>query len=208
VFTQDARSRLSGQGTAWQRSEAERAVWASNGGRRWADGPPTWALPVTVAGDLVLVRQAGALVRVGPICAYPAGFVFYLTVSFNPGQVAGRNVGFHVRTPQERASATRIRVTYADGQMADSAAWMSGEQAPGRLLLRFDGGGSVIRDYFQVPRAESRWWVSPLPPPGPVGFTVFLQGAAEPSGTAAMDADPIIAAARRSQALWPEAAPQ
>jgi hypothetical protein len=63
-------------------------------------------------------------------------------------------------------------------------------------------------DYFQVPRAESGWWVSPLPPPGPVGFTVFLQGAAEPSGTAVIDADPIIAAARRSQALWPEAASQ
>jgi hypothetical protein len=35
-----------------------------------------------------------------------------------------------------------------------------------------------------------------------VGFSVFLQGAAEPVGTASMDAAGIIEAAGRSQVLW------
>jgi len=51
--------------------------------------PPVWALPVTVAGDLVLVRRGGVLVSVGAICAYPVGFEFYLTIGFDRRQAAG-----------------------------------------------------------------------------------------------------------------------
>jgi hypothetical protein len=45
------------------------AVKVAAGGDGWASMPPAWALPVTVAGDIVLVRQGGVLVSVGAVCA-------------------------------------------------------------------------------------------------------------------------------------------
>jgi hypothetical protein len=180
----------------------------------WAEAPPAWALPVTAAGDLVLVREGGVLVSVGAICACPVGFVFYLTISLDPRRAAAwrkrgtgsRVLGFHVRTPEERESAARIVVIFPGGKTADSVAGMTGVTA-GEPVLSFAGGDSVIPAYAPVLRAESRWWVSPLPGPGRVGFSVFLQGAAEPVGTASMDAAAIIEAAARSEALWPGVEP-
>lgn len=173
--------------------------------------PPTSALPVTVAADLVLVRAGGVLASVGAVCAYPTGFEFYLTVGFDPAagaawrtRVPGSQVlGFHMRTPAERESASRIVVGFPGGKSADSADGMAGSVAPREPVLRFAGGESAIRSYFPVLRAESRWWVAPLPPPGLVDFTLFLHGAAEPDGTASIDAAVIIEAAGRSQVLWP-----
>ena len=74
------------------------------------------------------------------------------------------------------------------------------------LAVRGHGIPSKTEHLIQsVPplRAESRWWVSPLPPPGLVEFGVFLPGAAGPTGTASMDAAAILEAAGRSRALWP-----
>jgi len=178
-------------------------------GEGWAEAPPEWALPITVAGDLVLARQGGVLVSVGAVCAYPVGFEFYLTFGFDRGQAAGwsagvpedRMLGFRARTPQERESVTRIVVGFADGTVADSLSMV--KVTRGEPVLRFAGGDSGIGPYLPVLRAESRWWVSPLPPPGPVEFRVFLHGAAGPGGTASMDAGAILEAAARSQMLWP-----
>jgi hypothetical protein len=177
-------------------------------GEVWAAAVPEWALPVTVAGDLVLVRRGGVLVSVGAVCAYPVGFEFYLTFGFDRSQAAvwragvpgDPMLGFHVRTPQERESATRIVVGFADGTVADSVMM---RVPPGEPVVRFAGGDSGIGSYLSVLRAESRWWVSPLPPPGPVEFRIFLHGAAEPDGIASMDAGVILEAAARSQVLWP-----
>jgi hypothetical protein len=182
----------------------------------WAEAPPAWALPATAAGDLVLVREGGVLVSVAAVCACPVGFVFYLTISLDPRRAAGwrkrgtgsRLLGFHVRTPAERESATRIVVGFPGGETADSVAGMTGV-TPGEAVLSFAGGDSVIPAYAPALRAESRWWVSPLPGPGQVEFSVFLHGAAAPDGTASLDAAAIIDAASRSQVLWPggESAP-
>lgn len=171
--------------------------------RPWAEQPPAWVLPVTVAGDLVLVREQGVLVSVGAICAYPAGFAFYLTIGLDRARVADRTIGFHAHTAEERASAARLQVTFPDARIADSLARGAGRVTPGELLLRFSGGGSGIRDYMAIPRCESQWWVSPLPPPGPVEFSISLPGAAAPSGSGRIDASLITSAAVRSQTLWP-----
>jgi hypothetical protein len=186
---------------------------AYTGGEGRAESPPAWALPVTVAGDLVLVREGGVLASIGAVCVYPEGFEFYLTVGFDSRDGAawrtrapGNQVlGFDMRTPEERDSATRIVVGFPGGKSADSADSMTRNAVPGAPTLRFCGGDSAIRSYFPVLRAESRWWVTPLPPPGVVDFSVFLRGAAEPDGSATMAAAVIIEAAGRSQVLWPTA---
>lgn len=177
--------------------------------------PPASALPVTVAADLVLVREGGVLASVGAVCAYPQGFVFYLAIGFDPQHAAGwrsrgtrgRLLGFHARTPAEQESAARVAVSFPGGKPADSLVSMSGVDIPGEPVLRFAGGESVILANAPMLRAESRWWVSPLPPPGPVEFRLSLPGAAGPSGSASMDAAAIIAGAGRSQTLWPPGEP-
>ena len=186
------------------------AVKAAVGDEGWASVPPVWALPVTVAGDLVLVREGGVLVSVGAVCAYPVGFQFYLTVGLDPGHAAswqsrtpgGQKLRFHAQTPGEEASAARIVVGFA-GRTADSVACMNREVTQGEPVVRFAGGDAGIPTYAPVLRAESRWWVSPLPPPGPVEISVFLPGSDAPSGTASLDAAEILAAAGRSRTLWP-----
>jgi hypothetical protein len=158
----------------------------------------------------VLVREGGVLASVGAVCVYPVGFEFYLTVGFDSADDAAwrtaapgnQLLGFHMRTTEERESASRIVVGFPGGKSADSAATMTGDVAPGEPAVRFSGGDSAIRSYSPVLRAESRWWVTPLPPPGLVEFSVFLHGAAEPDGSASLDAAVIIEAAGRSQVLW------
>ncbi len=187
------------------------AVKVAAGGEGWASTPPAWALPVTVAGDLVLVRQGGVLVSVGAVCAYPVGFEFYLTFGFNPAPAAewrarapgGRVLGFHARTPHEQVTAARIAVGLAGRAAADSVACMNREVTWGEPIVTFAGGDAGIPSYAPVLRAESRWWVSPLPSPGLVEFSIFLHGADEPNGTASLDAEGILEAAGRSQVLWP-----
>ena len=171
----------------------------------WAWTEQAYALPVTVAGDLVLAQKPGVLAWVGPVCAYPAGFSFYLTIGLDRAHVADRLITFRGHGTAERATVTRLEVSFSDGRIADSAATFSnGRQVrPGDPVLRFSGGSSEVRDYHLVPRSESRWWVSPLPPPGPVVFRLFLQGSAESTGTAEMDAGLISEAASRSEILWP-----
>jgi hypothetical protein len=151
----------------------------------WADSPPSSVLPVTVAGGLVLIREAGVLAYLGPVCAYPAGFTFQLTISVNPDLASDRviNVGGHAR--EEHALRPRLQVR-SGGELADSRP--TGLAAAGQLVLRDCGGRT--------------WWVSPLPRGGRVEFALFLLGAPEPSGTAQLDAEPIIAAARQSVVLW------
>jgi hypothetical protein len=194
--------------------------------RPWAEEPPAWVLPVTIAGDLVLVREPGVLVSVGAICAYPSGFEFYLTIGLDRARVADRKISFRVHSEEDRASAARLRVGFSDGQVGDSLARGTGRVTAGELLLRWCRGESGIQDYSTVPRCESQWWVSPLPPPGPVEFTVVLPGAVTvgaptdgtggapdavglsrgpvpASGTARVNASLITSAAAGAQSLWP-----
>ena len=176
----------------------------AGGEERWAARPSAWALPITVAGDLVLIRHPGVLASIGALCAYPDGFLFHLTIGLDPARVASQAVSFHVRTPEERASASRLEVRFSNGKVADSVAGMTHRAAYGQPVLRFSGGSSGICGNSPVARCEGRWWVSPLPPPGPVEFAVLLQGAAGPDGTAVIDASQITSAAAQSETLWPK----
>jgi hypothetical protein len=170
----------------------------------WAATPPAGVLPVTIPGDVTLIRDDTVLACVGSICAYPSGFTFYLLIGLNPAREPVRRVGFHVRTDEERAEAARLQVRYRDGRVADSFAYMTGKVTPGNAILRYSGGSSVIRPDMPEPRAESMWWVSPLPPDGPVEFALTLEGGAGPSGTARIEAATILHAAGHSRALWQE----
>jgi hypothetical protein len=170
--------------------------------------PPGWALPVTISGDLALIRQPAVLASIGAICVYPNGFTFYLTIGLDPDRVNDQTIRFHAHTLEERASTTKLQIHFPNGQTVDSLTRTPERAAEGRPILRFCGGRSVISSYSPYARCESRWWVSPLPPPGSVEFAIFLQGSAEQSGTALIDANQITNAATKAEILWPAKEPR
>jgi hypothetical protein len=162
--------------------------------------PPAWALPVTVPGDVVLLRQSGAMIAVTAVCAYPVGFVFYLIAGFDLSQADGpARLQFRVRTAAEQASAARLQVSFPDGRVADSVADQAGLPTAERPVLTCVGEGGTQEGGYLL--QESRWWVSPLPPAGPVDITIYLGGSAVPGGTGRIDARLITEAAARCDVL-------
>lgn len=157
-------------------------------------------MPVTVAGGLALVRQPGVLAYLGPVCAYPTGLLFWVSVSLDPQRLGDRGAGFDAGTRERPPWAPRVQVRF-DGMVVDSATRPTGRAAAGMAVLRSCGwraSGAASPDA----RHDSLWWVAPLPREGPVEFAVFLDGVTEHSGTARIDAGLIVDAARRAMSLW------
>lgn len=157
--------------------------------------PPMRDIPVAVAGDLVLVRESGLLVSAGAFTVSSCGFEFDLHAAADMSDPA-------VQRPQDlfsverdwRAHCTWMSIGYADGRACDaSILWCT---LPGDHNNR---KSQDIKVAFLCNPDEytrsSRWWVSPLPPPGPVELTIHLNGRAGPVGTASLDAGILLAAA-------------
>jgi hypothetical protein len=167
----------------------------------WGESPPSWALPVTVAGSLTLVRDAGLLAYIGPVYVYPTGFFFHLTISIDPNTASGQTIMLGPRTPEGSILHPRLQLR-SGGKIAHSAARPAGNSAADELVLRRCASHWTAAGHAD-PRHTSTWWVSPLPQAGLVEFALFLRGTAELSGAAEIDAEQIAAAARRSVILWP-----
>ena len=151
---------------------------------------------------LVAWQGAGAAIVLSEVCCFPNGFGF--TVS------AHVRDGFPVREvprPDELSlpETVRVGVVFPDGRAVSSdepgASTVTGmsEYPGGRgpiLTTRGGGGGPY--------RMERRYFVWPLPPPGPVGFVFTWPLHAVEQVRVEVDAGELVAAAARSITLWPE----
>lgn len=161
-------------------------------------GPPSWALPVTMTGDLVLVHEPGLLIGIGPICVYPTGFFIYLLIIFDTVHEGETWLSFTGRTEQERRTRTRLLVRYPDGKTADSTR-KSRTESDQPILSYFADNRQV---YGNIARQEVVWWTSPLPAAGPLNFEIRLPNATKASGTGHVAGSTIRTAAARSEVLW------
>lgn len=157
--------------------------------------PPVRDIPVAVSGDLVLIREAGILVSAGAFTVSSSGFEFGLHVATDisdPSVQLPRDMFSVERDWRERC--TWVSIGYADGRTCEaSMLWCT---LPGDEAHRESGDIKVKFRFSPTESARSsRWWVSPLPPPGPVELTIHLDGRAGPVGTASMDAGVLLAAA-------------
>jgi hypothetical protein len=159
-------------------------------------------IPVAVPGDLVLVQRTGVLAWAGAITVSSAGFQFALSITADvtrPGIRLPDSFALHLH---ERADRTWLEVRFADGRAC--AADLNTNTCSGGtedLCLDFlygEASESVGRD-------DSRWWVSPLPPPGPVELVIHLNGQAGPVGTGVFDGHALLQAAARVERAWHEA---
>lgn len=164
--------------------------------------PPGGTVPVTVPGDVTLLPEPGLAVWVGAITVYPDSFTFTLLIlSDVQGGQAPPALAWQ---PHERDQAAWLEVRFSDGRRraADLSTNSPFEQPQGPHLQVIDAETDLTGG-----QARSRWWVRPLPPPGPVELAVHLNGDAQPAAVAALNGDALISAAARSQVLWSDKTP-
>jgi hypothetical protein len=158
--------------------------------------PPPGIVPVTVPGDTTLLSKPGLVISAGSVRAWPQGFEFTLTMLgdiFVPDGVPAESMALY---PKERGSHSWLSVRYADGRerSADLNSNTPFDQPEGPHLTFLDGEGSYTEGWDY-----SRWWVRPLPPPGPVQITIHLGGHSEETGSGDLDGQAIAEAGTHAQ---------
>ena len=175
-------------------------------------GAPRGMLPGVVALELVVARTDRVAVCVTRLGAYPTGFEFDLRTVSTPGkpdlELDPLLFGPH-RHRARRAGADqslldemlRFGVQFADGGKATNTGGTFHHQddPPPGPVMSSGGGGGGGGDWHQ----EN--WVWPLPPPGPLLFVCEWPAVRIPVSRAEIDAQLVIDAASRAQALFPDA---
>ncbi len=162
-------------------------------------GPPDGVLGEPVAGRTIVARTDTMVIAADRIVAYPTGFELGITVRTNDRPVHG-SFGDHRQRAWSGVAAfpgesVRVSVIFADGRQGTVDNFSS---APGGdiRLIPVHGHGSQSR-------FDQRFWVEPLPPPGPVGVVVAWERRGLAETRADFDADTILQAAAKAETLWP-----
>lgn len=171
-------------------------------GPHYVPMPPAGVIPVTVPGDVVLLRAPGQVTWVGAVTVFPDSFVFTVLTLFDT-RVTKPHESWALEVPH-RSRETWLAVRFSDGRYraADLNANTPRHQPQGPHV-RFQGGQANWTDGWDY----SRWWVTPLPPAGPVELAIHLNGDTDPTGVGCLDGDALIDAAARAQALWADVLP-
>jgi hypothetical protein len=172
------------------------------------DGPvmsarpkPDGALPTPVATRLVLARTEEVAIAVIGLWAFAAGFEFLVSVQLRqavPGSSAASFLSSLDGEPLED-EFLRLGIQFSTGHKAlntDLRATRAGaSDAIGPVLqVRVAGAGALSRDW--------KYWVSPLPPPGPLAFVCEWPAFGIPESRAEIDARLIVDGASESIELW------
>lgn len=174
-------------------------------GRR---GKPAYEVPASAPGDAVLIRTDEAVVWIGAVRAYSNGFEFTLRALREEPPGASPLVvrPFPPADPfasADREGALRVGLRYADGRQAATRRWIRlpppvfsrrVEDPRAILLAELQGGGDELT-------WDADFWVSPLPPHGPVLFYASWPDAGAAEQRAAFDGTAIRAAAARAVRL-------
>jgi hypothetical protein len=171
-------------------------------GPRSLPRPPAGVIPVTLPGDVVLVRAPALAVWAGAVTVFADSFAFTL-LTLSDTRVTRPPESWALDVPQ-RSRETWLAVRFSDGRYraADLNANTPPHQPQGPHV-RFSGGQANWTDGWD----RSRWWVAPLPPPGPVELAIHLNGQDDPTGVGYLDGDALTAAAARAQTLWTDSWP-
>jgi hypothetical protein len=159
-------------------------------------GAPTGGLGVTVALDAVIAQSETAVVRIPYVQAYPEGMTLALERLVDPymeplPEVSGRGA----RLTDDDPGGFVFGLRYSDGWEGDpdAARERPANEWPPKDRVLFgggSGGGLPNRSYW-------RYWVWPLPPPGPVRVSCRWPAAGIASSVYELDSGPIRDAARR-----------
>ncbi len=171
-------------------------------------GPPLGA----VVSELLLARSEQAALYIDYVDAYPEGFELEIRASTSAayhelareGDRSGPDpFGSHWPIAGERRDVLppqllRIGVQFADGRTATN---IGGHDRPvgGPVMrpLRGGGRGGTVESCF-----HQGYWISPLPPPGPVGVVCEWPAVAIPVSRQEIDGQSMLDAAERARAMF------
>jgi hypothetical protein len=100
------------------------------------------------------------------------------------------------------AGLLRLGVQLSDGRKAttlDDRHWAHTDEPSGAVLMQRGGSGGENS-------WDMRFWLWPLPPPGPIAFVAEWPLGGIPETRVETDAGPILEASKRAQILWPDGA--
>jgi hypothetical protein len=163
---------------------------------------PDGQLPVPMATRLLLARTDQAAIAVVGLWAFTAGFEFQVSVQLRaavPGTSAASFLSALDGEPLED-EFLRLGIQFSTGEKAANtelrATRETGREPLGpTMTTRVAGAGALSRDW--------RYWVSPLPPSGPLAFVCAWPAFGIAESRAELEAEQILAAARDSIDLWP-----
>jgi hypothetical protein len=162
---------------------------------------PEGTLPTPLATRLVLARTDQVAIAVVGLWAFVSGFEFLLSVQLKqavPGTSAASFLSALDDEPPHE-EFLRLGIQFATGEKASNMqvrATRSGESDHRGPIMksRIAGAGLLFRDW--------KYWVSPLPPSGPLAFFCEWPAYDILETRTEIDAQLILDAARTSIDLW------
>ena len=191
---------------------------------RWSS-PPDDMIGGVVSEQFVLTKNDWFAVVVSRILAFPTGFTMNLVALARPGTQLPE-AGTRLRREDITSNLQKVRprrglpfesedgftlsLGFSDGSRA-AAGWggtgqsifdaysrdaLAAMERPPHAFIESTGGG------FTPTRHERTYWVAPLPPPGPLRFIFRWRVATLPETESTIDAETVLAAARRANTIW------
>jgi hypothetical protein len=162
-------------------------------------GPPDEVLGRPVPVGTIVARTPAVVIAVQRLTAYPTGFEMEVTVRTKDEPVEGSFDRIQRRvwggTAAFPGESLRVGVVFADGRRTMTENFRDRLPSGNITLLPMGGGGSQTR-------FDQRYWVAPLPPPGPLGVVVEWATRDLPETRVDLDGAAIVAAAAEAEALW------
>lgn len=165
-------------------------------------GPPEGVLPGVVGLEMVLARNARAVVFVGRLAVYPTGLEFEVRVLTAGDELDPSLNGVYHRPGRPRGDnyedMLRFGVAFSDGRKATNVAGPGpNHDEPDSPILMGRGGSGSSSEWRQA------FWLWPLPPQGELSFVCDWPAAGLPLSQASIDAQAVLDAAGRAQTVFP-----
>ena len=179
--------------------------------------PPENEVPVAVPIGAVLARSESSAVTLTGVQVYSTGVALHVGVRCRPEALAGVDGGLHDLLwagRRGRTTAFMVGLEFADGRRASNLPrrlapgerarpGLVGEDAGPDAVLFDQGGGSSSQL-----SADQSWWLSPVPPDGPLRLVVRCDLLELPETVTELDGTAIRAAAADVVTLWPWVSPR
>lgn len=168
---------------------------------------PENEVPAVVPVSTVLARTDGSALILTGMQVFSTGVGFTVTLRCRPEALPAGEVdlgGLMWRGRPGPGTELLVGVEFADGRRASNLPGRDPFAAPGgpEALVLTEGSGSGGQ--LSV---EQEWWLSPLPPAGPLRLIVRCDLFGLPETAVELDGAAIRAAAQRLVVLWPWAPP-
>jgi hypothetical protein len=164
--------------------------------------PPENEIPVAIPLNAVLARTENAAIALTGLQVYTTGVAFDLAVRVRTWPDDDRGgLSELVFDHGRRGSRFLIGVELSDGRRASNLGGRGFEQGASDIVFQAAGGGGGMLS------VDQSWWLSPVPPEGPVRFVCSCAAMDIQETTVELDGTAMARAVGNVVTLWPWVAP-